>query len=280
MKKLITFVLFLFASLTLSAQETYIVLLGGQSNMAGRGQFDELSEADKQRVDKAAEMITIVFNGRPEVPLSYQSASKRQSNYGPELFFGVTLHERFPDKKFVFVKESLGGTSLLGAWNPNWTEETAKLSERDEKRQKVKLYEQHTKAITTTLAAHPKAKIIGMLWMQGEKDTRLEVSATTYGENLLKLVNAYRTDFKVKDMPFFFGQVNCPPRGNYLDGVEIVRQQMSASADKSKGLYMIPTSMDESWSDYPKRNDNVHYTTEGQKRLGTAFAEAFCGEVM
>ncbi|OHX64438.1 sialate O-acetylesterase [Flammeovirga pacifica] len=277
MKLLNTISLFFFFVITAFCQEEqmYIVLLGGQSNMVGRGQFDELSPSDIVRVDNAAQKISIISNGRKELPLSYQSATKRQINFGPELFFGVTLHEKYPNKKFLFIKEGMGGTSLLGAWNPNWTQEMAILSEKDEKRQTTKLYEKHCNVIQSALAKYPNAKIVGMLWMQGERDTRTEVAATTYKSNLKQLIYAYRNDFKIKNMPFIFGQVNCPPRGKYLEGVNIVRDQMMSTEQQMKNVFMIPTSMEDSWHDYPKKPDNVHYSTEGQKRLGNAFGKTF-----
>ena len=35
---------------------------------------------------------------------------------------------------------------------------------------------------------------------------------------------------------------------------------------------IIKTTSGKPWNDFPKHSDNLHYKTEGQKRLGIAFA--------
>ena len=108
--------------------------------------------------------------------------------------------------------------------------------------------------------------------MQGENDAAREISATTYKNNLLSLINSYRAEFKESKMPFVIGQINSNYGKFKNKGSKMVRTFMQEVADEDKNVAIINTSMDKSWSDYPKHSDNVHYNTEGQKRLGTAFA--------
>ena len=74
-------------------------------------------------------------------------------------------------------------------------------------------------------------------------------------------------------MPFIFGQINS--RYGKNGGAEIVRSQMIKYAGFDKNSQLINTSTESSWNDFPKYTDNVHYNTEGQKRLGIAFAKAY-----
>ncbi|WP_172665940.1 sialate O-acetylesterase [Flammeovirga sp. OC4] len=256
-------------------KEVYVVLLGGQSNMAGRGQFQELSSHNKERANEASKYVSIASGSTTLAPLSYTASGKRQVNFGPELFIGIRLHEHYPNRKFILIKEAQGGTSLYGAWHPQWTQERALIGERDAKRQKMKLYAKHTQAIKTVIeqlkTQNKTIKFVGMCWMQGEKDSRLEVTATEYGQNLQLLIQSYRQTFDVKNLPFVFGQINCPPRTKFPKGTAILRQQMANVSNSEDNIYMIPTSMQADWKDFPKREDNVHYNTQGQELLGTAF---------
>ena len=35
------------------------------------------------------------------------------------------MAEKYPNDEFIFIKRSVGGTSLYGCWNPDWTYEKA-----------------------------------------------------------------------------------------------------------------------------------------------------------
>lgn len=258
-----------------------IVLLAGQSNMAGAGNYDELDDAIKKRIEDVSNRVSLVSNGKKIAPLSYFKNKPTEKynftkRFGPELMLGLTLGEKYPNKKFLLIKRSQGGTALYGAWNPNWTAEKAKAVEKS-KKQNVKLYPQHLEDIHQNLRLLKEQgktyKIIGLAWMQGENDAAREISATTYKENLKVLVDSYRSEFNVKELPFIIGQINSN-YGKFRNiGSKMVRSFMEEVANEDKNARIIKTSMDRSWSDFPKHTDNVHYNAEGQKRLGIAFAE-------
>ncbi|WP_163397293.1 sialate O-acetylesterase [Flavobacterium fluviatile] len=70
-----------------------VVLLGGQSNMAGHGQYEALSTTDKQRIDKIADRLLASIKDNDPTPLSYAEGKSHVKNFGPELFLGVELAE-------------------------------------------------------------------------------------------------------------------------------------------------------------------------------------------
>ena len=260
--------------------EVQVVLLAGQSNMAGAGNYDELDDSIKKRIEKVSNRVSLVSNGKKATPLTwYKNKPTKKYNFtkrfGPELLFGLELAEKYPNKEFLLIKRSQGGTALYGAWNPNWTAEKAKAVEKV-KKQNLKLYAKHIEDIQKILSfikeQNKTYKIVGLLWMQGENDAAREISATTYKNNLLSLINSYRAEFKESKMPFVIGQINSNYGKFKNKGSKMVRTFMQEVADEDKNVAIINTSMDKSWSDYPKHSDNVHYNTEGQKRLGTAFA--------
>ena len=247
--------------------------------MAGAGNYDELDDSIKERVEKVANRVFISQSNTKQKPLSYykNKPSKKYDftkRFGPELLIGLTLAEKYPQKEFLLIKHAKGGTALYGAWNPNWSLEKAKEIEKGDKKQSWNLVKQHIDLINQNLSILKEKgksfKIIGLTWMQGENDAVLEKAANMYAENLEKLIKKYRTTFNEMYMPFVFGQINS--RYGVKNGAETVRKQMEIASKKNKNTFLIKTNTDKSWSDYPKHLDNVHYNTEGQKRLGIAFA--------
>lgn len=297
MKKLFYFLIILFTISSCTGTKTVtekkadenvvkVVLLGGQSNMAGAGNYDNLSESDKERLRKASETVRLSENGKPAVPLSYRKGKKSKKydfehKFGPELFLGITLAEKYPNQQILLIKRSQGGTALYGAWNPNWTAEKAAAVEKEGFKRELKLYELHQEDIRKNLKAlednGQTYEIIGMAWFQGENDAAKEVAATTYEENLRTLIATYRKDLNVPNMPFVMAQINSSYGKFRKEGPGMVRNAMETVANQDKKVDVIKTSMDKSWSDYPKHSDNVHYNEVGQKRFGIAFVEKLMG---
>ncbi|WP_117883673.1 sialate O-acetylesterase [Aureibaculum luteum] len=263
------------------SKDVHVVLLAGQSNMQGAGNFDNLNASEIERIEKVSSRVSLSFNGGKVEPLSYYDNKPSEKyeftkRFGPEIFIGLTLAENNPNQEFLLIKRSQGGTALYGAWNPNWTAEKAKAVEK-EKKQKIQLYNLHIQDIKENLKAletqNKTYKIIGLAWMQGENDAAKEISATTYEENLKILIKSYRDEFGIINMPFVIGQINSRYGKYKAKGPAMVRKAMEDVANSDKNVDIVKTTTDTSWSDYPKHMDNVHYNAEGQKRLGKAFGE-------
>ncbi|MDO6760964.1 sialate O-acetylesterase [Tamlana sp. 2_MG-2023] len=282
--KLTCIVLIVFATnlfgFSIPSNEVQVILLAGQSNMAGAGNYDELDESVKARIKKVSNRVWVSQSNTEQKPLSYYNNKPSEKynftkRFGPELFIGLTLAEKYPNQEFLLIKEAKGGTSLYGAWNPEWTSEKAKEIEKGEVKQSWNLCEIHIESIKKNLALltekGKRYKIIGMAWMQGENDAILEVAANSYTSNLKKLITKYRAEFNVMDMPFIAGQIN----SHYgIKGCsDLVRKAIVEVSNSDKNVETIRTVRDSPYNDYPKHSDNVHYNTEGQTRLGTAFAK-------
>lgn len=260
-------------------QPIQVVLLAGQSNMAGAGNFDALNPAEIARIKTISSRVFLSYNGKSAKPLSYYDNKPSEKynflkRFGPEIFIGLILAENNPKKEYLLIKRSQGGTALYGAWNPNWTAEKAKAVEKS-KKQNIQLYDRHIDDIRTNLKAlEAKGKsyrIIGLAWMQGENDAAREISATTYEANLKILIKSYRDEFGLNNMPFVIGQINSRYGKFKAKGPAMVRQAMEEVANSDANTDIIETTTDTSWNDYPKHSDNVHYNAEGQRRLGIAF---------
>ncbi|WP_298365797.1 sialate O-acetylesterase [uncultured Lutibacter sp.] len=286
MKNLINLVFFLLLfNITSCAQkkDVHIILLAGQSNMAGHGDYEILDASLKKRLEKVADRVLLSTSDNPKIaprPLSYYTTEIEKydfnKHFGPELFIGLTLAEANPKQEYLLIKKAVGGTSLYGAWSTDWSAEKNELAERGV-RKKLKLYKAHLQNINANLTRLKKEgktyKIIGLAWMQGESDTNKEITASSYQKNLQQLINGYRKQLKIESLPFVIGQVNPLPR-KFKKGPGLVRNGMEEVARLDNKIEIVKTelSLTKKWNDFPKHSDNLHYNTEGQKRLGTAFA--------
>ena len=114
MKKVLLFFIcsVLYSCSSFSQNEIHVVLLSGQSNMAGHGNYDELDESLKKRLEKVADRVLLSTSNNPKIeprPLSYNKskASKKYNftkHFGPELFVGLTLAEANPNQKYLLIE--------------------------------------------------------------------------------------------------------------------------------------------------------------------------------
>ncbi|MCF7847880.1 MAG: sialate O-acetylesterase [Kiritimatiellales bacterium] len=258
-----------------------VFLLAGQSNMDGRGDGGKLTADDKARLEKAQQHVRFAYNRNPIVPLDVTvptSGTAKKFNlkltFGPELFFGLGMSQAWPDEKILFIKRSIGGTSLYGCWNPDWTVEKATVMKEEKKE---KLYSDFIAYIKEVLSNYSKAEyeFCGILWVQGEADSGVPKygpkPAETYGDNLQKLITGIRKETGVKDLPFMMLQVG---GGQVVEGMQHCAQTM-------KNVSFIPQNKtDPQSSNYlPGYGPPTgHYNYEGMKRIGKMFAETYLGK--
>ncbi|UMB55486.1 sialate O-acetylesterase [Lutibacter sp. A64] len=232
-------------------------------------------------MEKVADRVLLSTSDNPKIapkPLSYYTIESEKydfnKHFGPEIFIGLTLAEANPNQEYLLIKKAVGGTSLYGAWSANWIEEKADFAERGSRKQQ-QLFQAHLQLIDNNLKRlileGKSYKILGLVWMQGESDTNKEITALSYKENLQNLIKGYRSHLNIENLPFVIGQVNPLPR-KFKEGPAMVRDAMEQVSNSDDTIEIVKTSTDKNWNDFPKHSDNLHYNTEGQKRLGTAFA--------
>ena len=254
-----------------------VFLFAGQSNMEGRANAAKLSEEDLQRLEKVKDRIQFHYNHQDLSPLQLttpkpyvQRKFSLEKSFGPELFFGIELAEKYPDETFIFIKRSQGGTSLYGCWNPYWEEEKAELMNELNKPKLFLDFVNYGKSVLSNYSP-TEYEICGMLWVQGEADSGVKkwgpLPSETYGENLRNLIKETRAVFKTSDLPVMIFQVGS---GKVVKGME-----ETAALDKQ--VYLIPQSKDKESPDFYEKNPPPigHYIAKSMKRIGERFFEVY-----
>ncbi len=260
-----------------SEKKIKVFFLAGQSNMDGRARAFNLTEEDKIRLAKAKKNVTLYYNHQEPVSLqvtvTQEHAIKNFGTdklFGPELFFGIELSEKYPNHKIILIKRSRGGMSLYGAWNPDWTLEKATKMKEDTAPKLYTDFISYTKEILKDFNKEDY-ELSGMLWVQGETDSAVKrfgtIPGETYEENLTDLINGVRTEFSTPKLPFIIFQV----------GHGKVVKAMQNIANNDAFVSFIPQSKDENSDIFYRRNPLPlgHYTYVSMKKIGTRFFEYY-----
>ena len=264
-----------YSQVVLSDDKINVFILAGQSNMTGAADASNLSKVDLKDLENAKKNVSFIYNGNDAVPLNItipadwkKKKFQLDSCFGPEIFFGIELSKKHPNKKFLFIKRALGGASLYGCWNPNWTKEKAQYVNE---LKRPKLFHELLNDVDRKLSKYDKSdyQIMAMLWVQGESDSGQKwgpLPSDTYAENLTNLISKSRDAFKYPKMPFLIMQV----------GSKKIGQAMKSVSNELKNVIFIPQNMDKSSYNFlSRREDNIHYNYNGMKKISNLFFNNF-----
>ncbi|MCF7818382.1 MAG: sialate O-acetylesterase [Kiritimatiellales bacterium] len=211
-----------------------VYICAGQSNMQGARSEKSALPAELQ----AQQDMVFVFDGTQWTPMNPPDKS-----FGPEISFAFEMQKALK-RPIGIIKHSKGGTNLAKDWSP-----------ADPK----SLYAQLKRKVDAARESRT-INIQGMIWMQGERDSRDEAMASAYQQNLENLIATARRDFGSPEMVFVAGRVN--PLYPFVGQVRTAQENCQAA-------HYFHIDCD----DLPKYEDHLHYTTEGQVLLGQRFAK-------
>lgn len=280
--RLLVFLFSLFFTTSLLSSEVDVYLLAGQSNMQGIGKIENLENFQGLDLQRSH-----YFTGKGFEPivLGKTKTSARAGEFGPEIGFA---HEMTSDGKEVYlIKYFASGMPLHAGWNGNkWiglpatngrTNFHPGLNAQDPN--KGRLYTAMIKRFLNGLkavgAAGHTPNIRGFLWMQGEQDSKNEISASQYAANLKRLKTRLSEDIKVNELPMVFGQVlpYSPALERFTHRKEIRSQMAAADSASGKPEAILGATM-VSTDSFPLLKDKVHYNAQGQWMLGLAMARS------
>ena len=264
------------------AAEVDVYLLGGQSNMEGQGAITDLFVAQKQFANEVS-----FWNGGQFEPLvvGKTPTSNRPERFGLELSFAHEMAKR--GRPIYLVKFSASGMPLHHGWDRN----TWKGGDPAPGRVNFhpgtaagapaqgKLYRDMIQRFRAALADLEKQGhtpcVRAFLWMQGEQDSKHEVSATTYAKSLALLFQRVKIDVGAPGMKLVYGQVlpyeKAQPRFTHRNEI---RAQMAAADGRSGKPESIADAFMVTTEDCSLKKDTVHHDSAGYWRLGEKFAEA------
>ncbi|OYW11946.1 MAG: hypothetical protein B7Z55_18765 [Planctomycetales bacterium 12-60-4] len=165
--------------------------------------------------------------------------------------FGRAMAEANPDVVIALVPCAVGGTPLL-----RWQKEGD-------------LYQQ---AMTRAHAALKDGVLKGVLWHQGEADSKTETTARSYGERLAKMVSDLRSELHADNVPFVAGEL-----GEFLKRTDaegnasywpVVNEQIDSLPER------VPRSAAVSSKGLTPKSDNVHFDSASLREFGKRYAAA------
>ena len=271
--------LMLWSFLVGQADAVDVFVLSGQSNMVGLGSSEELPAPLNTVIPGA-----YIWSGGNFIEFDPMS----NGNFGPEVAFAWTYLNLNPGRDIYLIKQAVGGIPLHPGWDgyiwmgadpgPGRDNYYPGISLDDPNigNQYRELSDMFLAALQKLDADNIPYNIKGVVWLQGEADAKGEEAATTYARYLKVFSDRIHEDLGLSStiVPLVYGQVLPyePTPDRFAYRVEL--RQSQANADRDSGhqdsfenAYMISTD------DASLIIDNVHYDTEGQLLIGTAFAE-------
>ena len=184
----------------------------------------------------------------------------QNNEFGPEFGISKELEKHFPEKKFILIKYAIGGASMLD-WAPDYDRNRAEITGHPEYGNMYDSLLQKTEILTKGLTINT----IGLVWMQGARDARVPEAGIEYYKNFRSFIISVRKDLNDPNLPVLFGKTNVPE--SLYPAVNTIIQAQERIAGELSRIYLINTDSLEKW------NDNVHYSSDGQVKLGHEFGK-------
>ena len=238
----------LFLLLTVSgsaaADHYKVFLFGGQSNMDGRANPQDLPESYKQPQEDV-----LYSHNKHFGPL------KPNPGFGPELSFGRTVADALPEERFVMIKYAAGGTDLYEDWAVDGGAD----------------YTRFKNAVRGALRRLTDAghtyEVVGMVWVQGESDAAEGRTTAQYQSDLTTFIKTIRSGYG-EDIPFIYNRLGTNQtslRGKPFEQISTAQENVNESVSGTHMVYVDDLSM----------KDRVHFDLEGTLTLGERLAKAY-----
>ena len=211
-----------------------VYLLGGQSNMVGRGTFADLPTSIKP--NPRAWLFHSTWLKSTSAPLTWaplRPASEELGKFGPEIGFGNRMQQLTKDRPIALIKHGLTSTELKWSWSPGKDPDDLVNIGRQ-----FKVFDETVNAGLKALREQGfEPTLRGMIWQQGETDATEVECAREYLQNFCRLIPRFREQFHAPDLVFVYGFVLPPP--NNQPYREIVRTVQGAVDQDSGAAWAI-----------------------------------------
>lgn len=224
-----------------------LYLLIGQSNMAGRGDLEEIDKTPHERVwtmDQDGNWVRAVD------PIHFDKPAR--VGVGPGLSFGKAMADHDTDSVIGLIPSAAGGSPIAAWQSGGYHNQTASYPYDD--------------AIARARTAMRNGTLKAILWHQGESDSRSPEKVLRYRGALTDLAARLREDLDAPEVPFIVGEL-----GGFLEN------QRPGSVGINQILQdvpnFIPNSGFVSVDGLTDKGDQVHFSSESARMLGRRYAE-------
>lgn len=230
----------------------HLFLLAGQSNMAGRGTVEDQDRQPHPRVL----MFTRDRHWQPAVdPLHFDKP--RVVGVGLGRSFAIAVAEAYPEITIGLIPCAAGG-SPIDSWQPGGYHDQTKSHPYDD-------------ALSRTRAALQDGVLKGILWHQGESDSRLGRDQV-YEQKLHALIARFRDVFDAPRVPFIAGQMGQFAERPWDDAKRRVDAVHRTLPKK------VPHTAFVSSDGLAHRGDEIHFDSASYRELGRRYAQAYLAE--
>ena len=241
-----------------------VYLQGGQSNADGRA-LSAFLPASLQQPQTDVDFFFRVEGSHPwENQLINLQPGSPESNptnfFGPEITFGRSMADFYasdPNTSVAIIKYANGGTNLHTNWKADKTDSTT-----GDGNEYTSFQNTVSAGLAAIQSANPEDTVIvsGMIWHQGESDSKSAINANAYEANLIDFIADIRATYS-EDLPFIIGEI-----ANNGANSQMVREAQKAISIADPLTRFVSTD------GYGLNFDNLHFNASGQQLLGWDFA--------
>jgi len=231
---------------SLKKKETWVFIMAGQSNMAGRGFVEPQDTISSERIltiNKSNEVILA------KEPLHFYEPSMAGLDCG--MSFAKTLLTKVPENVSILLIPTAVGGSSINKWVGDSIHREVKLLSNF--KEKVKLAKKY-------------GEIKGVIWHQGESNANKK-GFLNYEENMSVLFREFRKTVGDKKLPILIGELGSYSKNN--ESKQLINKKIQNYIRKDDNSFFITTS------DLKDRGDKVHFNSEGQRIMGSRFADTY-----
>jgi hypothetical protein len=244
-----------------------VFILAGQSNMAGGGDVSGMNiDIDEAVSSQVRIWDASGYMRKREYAMTWMSlkdlqsrkAADNQNKIGPEFGFAKVMAETLPADRIYLIKVARGGTAIA-RFLPH---------EKGKSNEYTVLMSNLENALAKIEGDY---EIAGMIWMQGESDTKKEEPALAYEENLTRLISILRTKTKTPDLPVVVGRLTTELLKSQKFNWAFTKTVQAAQESVAKKVPNVSIINSDALS---LRDDFTHFDGPGQMALGELFGEA------
>jgi hypothetical protein len=230
-------------------KKVQIYLLVGQSNMAGRGQVEDIDSTTHPR-------ILMLNKQEAWVPAREPLAFDKPAvvGVGPGYAFAREIANADRSSSYICLVPSAVGGSRIDVWKPGAYDSATKTHPYDD-------------AIRRAKTALQSGELKGIIWHQGESDANPALSAS-YENKLRELIQRFRTDLDAPSVPFILGEI-----GDFKPGenkhIPVINSIIRTVAHSTKNAGLAESA------GLTHKGDFTHFDAVSARELGKRYAAAF-----